>query len=106
MEEDRKTWENLRKKLIKEVEEDKERIMSQMVRERSELVEQITRLNTELKETDQKQHQEVEQIKNKLKTEYEVSSLFNNFYNRSLVATHYLRFVWQDSLLLLLLFLV
>ncbi|VDL11681.1 unnamed protein product [Hymenolepis diminuta] len=75
MEEDRKTWENLRKKLIKEVEEDKERIMSQMVRERSELVEQITRLNIELKETGQKQHQEIEQMKNKLKTEYEADLL-------------------------------
>nr|CDS32621.1 5 azacytidine induced protein 1 [Hymenolepis microstoma] len=75
MEEDRKTWENLRNKLLKEAEEDKKRVTSQMARERSELLEQITRLNTELRETGQKQQQELEEIKIKLKTEHEADLL-------------------------------
>lgn len=76
LEEERQVWDNLRTKLLKEGDEEKERVMNQAARERTEFEEQISRLNVALAEASQKQLQDMERMKKEMREEYEVSLQF------------------------------
>ncbi|KAL5963257.1 hypothetical protein TSMEX_008985 [Taenia solium] len=70
MEEERRVWDGLRKKLLKDASEEKDRLIILMNRERAEFEEKINQLNTALSEANQTSLHEVARIKKELETEY------------------------------------
>ncbi|VDK32791.1 unnamed protein product [Taenia asiatica] len=72
MEEERRVWDGLRKQLLKDASEEKDRLITLMSRERAEFEEKINQLNTALSEANQTSLHEVARIKKELETEYTV----------------------------------
>ncbi|KAM7542572.1 hypothetical protein Aperf_G00000007747 [Anoplocephala perfoliata] len=75
LEEERQVWDNLRKKLLKEADEGKERVMNQAARERTEMEERLGQLNATLAEASQKQLQDIELVKKEMAEEYKADLL-------------------------------
>lgn len=76
MEEERRVWDGLRKKLLKDASEEKDRLVTLMTRERTEFEEKINQLNAALSEANQTSLHEVARIKKELETEYGVGIHF------------------------------
>nr|CDS18957.1 5 azacytidine induced protein 1 [Echinococcus granulosus] len=70
MAEERRVWDGLRKKLLKDASEEKDRLITLMTRERTELEEKINQLNTALSEANQRSLHEVARVKKALESEY------------------------------------